>query len=264
LPASVGSAFTPAAGPSVLSKKEKQTQYHHGWQVAHRKQYNEYQRKWRITRRELCHKWRAAHKERADIELTCRQCGEKYYVPLRRKNASKYCSAKCCCLYVVKHGLRKGKLSGGYRGGRAKKSCLVCRKLFEFSPSATRWERGKYCSRKCYIIAKSGSKSPWWKGGVTPLSMQIRHHFKSRQWKSDVFTRDNFVCQKCGNKGGRLNAHHVVSFSKIIAKREIKTLEQAVDCKELWSINNGITLCEKCHYKLHEKYWENQSGGSIK
>jgi len=33
---------------------------------------------------------------------------------------------------------------------------------------------------------------------------------------------------------------------KYIVKR---ILEQAVNCEELWNINNGITLCKECHKK---------------
>lgn len=92
-----------------------------------------------------------------------------------------------------------------------------------------------------------------WKGGITPLRMQIRHSFKYRQWISDVFTRDNFTCQNCGTKGCILNAHHAKSFSKIIEENKITTFEQALGCEELWNINNGKTLCERCHNKLRER-----------
>ena len=52
-----------------------------------------------------------------------------------------------------------------------------------------------------------------------------------------------------------LHAHHIKKFSKIIKEFNIKILEDAINCKELWDINNGITLCKKCHEKVrqHEK-----------
>ena len=96
-------------------------------------------------------------------------------------------------------------------------------------------------------LSLSGEKSPAWKGGITPLVNQIRNHFKSRQWRSDVFTRDDFTCQKCSKRGCYLEAHHIKSFSKIIEENKIKTLEQALNCEELWNINNGITWCLSCH-----------------
>ena len=92
-----------------------------------------------------------------------------------------------------------------------------------------------------------GIKSHNWKGGITPLLFKIRHCFEYRQWRSDIFTRDEFTCQECGQVGGRLNAHHIKPFASILQKYEITTLEEALECEELWSINNGITLCEECH-----------------
>ena len=92
-------------------------------------------------------------------------------------------------------------------------------------------------------------KHPNWKGGITPLTKVIRHSFKYRQWRSDIFTRDNFICQECFLENCYLEAHHIDKFSNIIERNKIKTLEKALNCEELWNINNGITLCNKCHNK---------------
>lgn len=102
--------------------------------------------------------------------------------------------------------------------------------------------------------AQSGSKSNTWKGGITPLYLQIRHNIKTRQWSSDCFHRDDFICQECGNRGGKLHCHHIKHFAWIIDEYKIKTLEQAIDCEELWDLNNGITLCQKCHINKHKKH----------
>ncbi len=90
-------------------------------------------------------------------------------------------------------------------------------------------------------------RHPNFNGWITPLYHQIRTCFKYRQWRSDVFTRDNFTCQECGKKGGTLNSHHIKEFNIIIRENNIKKLEQALNCEELWNINNGITLCKECH-----------------
>ena len=95
----------------------------------------------------------------------------------------------------------------------------------------------------------SGNKHWNWKGGITKINRLIRNSFKYRQWRSDVFTRDNFTCQECGKRGGRLEAHHIKEFSKIIQEYNIKTIEDSENCEELWNINNGQTLCSNCHNK---------------
>lgn len=99
----------------------------------------------------------------------------------------------------------------------------------------------------------SGENHYNWKGGITKLTEQIRKSFEYRQWRSDVFTRDDFVCQECGHRGRGLIAHHIKEFSKILEEYSIKTFGEALDCEELWNINNGYTLCKKCHKNKHWK-----------
>ena len=101
-------------------------------------------------------------------------------------------------------------------------------------------------------LSRRGENCCNWKGGITLLTYTIRHNFKYRQWHDDVFTRDNFTCQECGQIGGKLNAHHIKSFAAILEEYGITTLEYALDCDELWNINNGITLCEECHRELYK------------
>ena len=101
--------------------------------------------------------------------------------------------------------------------------------------------------------ANSGRNHYNWQNGITLLNFAIRNNIKYRQWRDDVFTRDNFTCQNCNIKGGRLHAHHIKSFSSILQFYEITTLEEALNCDELWNINNGITLHKECHKELHKK-----------
>lgn len=95
-----------------------------------------------------------------------------------------------------------------------------------------------------------GEKSYLWKGGISPIMIRIRICFEYRQWRSDIFQRDNWTCQICGIVGGELNADHFPkSFSDIFREYNIKTFKEAMTCEELWNINNGRTLCEPCHRK---------------
>ena len=104
-----------------------------------------------------------------------------------------------------------------------------------------------------------GEKNNRWKGGITPLVQQIRHCFKYRQWRSDIFTRDDFICQKCGIRGGKLEADHFPKmFSTIFHENKIISFGQAESCEEFWNLNNGRTLCRNCH-----RYVNGKLGGKI-
>lgn len=101
---------------------------------------------------------------------------------------------------------------------------------------------------------RTGESCPAWKGGITPLLKLIRHCFKYRQWRSDIFQRDDYTCQICNQRGGELNAdHHPKMFSEIFAENKIKTLGEALVCEEFWNLNNGRTLCKPCHQKYGKK-----------
>jgi 5-methylcytosine-specific restriction endonuclease McrA len=116
------------------------------------------------------------------------------------------------------------------------------------------WNKGK----SGYSTSKRGKKYPELQGGNSHLwkenkksilTKQIKSNIKYRQWRSDVFTRDDFTCQECAKRGFEIHPHHIKSFSLILKENNIKTLEGALICEELWNINNGQTLCENCHRK---------------
>ena len=95
--------------------------------------------------------------------------------------------------------------------------------------------------------------TPWNKigDGITPLNQQIRHSSLYIEWRDWIFEWDNYTCQKCGEKGGILRAHHIKQFADIMEKNKIKSLEEAIVCNELFDVGNGITYCRKCHINIH-------------
>lgn len=97
-------------------------------------------------------------------------------------------------------------------------------------------------------LAQMGEKNHNWQGGKTSLSIKIRTCRKYKYWRKAVFERDNFICIFC-KRNGYINADHIKPFSLILKENNIKTLEEALICKELWDINNGRTLCLECHQK---------------
>ena len=153
------------------------------------------------------------------------------------------------------------------------KSCFGCGVEFLTYPDGSKSRTNKFCGRNCWqknrpnidftpevrlkiSLSRRGEKNPSWKGGRTKFKLILRGGYKYRQWRSDVFTRDDFTCQFCGERGGILNADHIKQLSLILDENNIKTLEDAENCEELWNINNGRTLCVPCH-KRTDTYAKN-------
>ena len=83
--------------------------------------------------------------------------------------------------------------------------------------------------------------------GRTLLKQRIRDCFNYREWRSNIFKRDNYTCVECFKRGGKLNADHIKPFAVILNENKIETFEKALFCKDLWDLKNGRTLCLCCH-----------------
>jgi hypothetical protein len=86
---------------------------------------------------------------------------------------------------------------------------------------------------------------PWNFRGITPIHERIRKSSVYAAWRRQIFERDNFTCQVCCERGGRLRSHHIKKFSEYPALRLEPT--------------NGITVCEGCDIEYifgHEENWE--------
>ena len=84
-----------------------------------------------------------------------------------------------------------------------------------------------------------GFKHYNWNGGKTnwKSSMMAKREYKN--WREQVLKRDKYTCQKCENKVEILHVHHikdVINYPNLI-----------------FDVNNGLTLCSKCHAKIHSK-----------
>jgi hypothetical protein len=155
------------------------------------------------------------------------------------------CSNSCICLYFKKHNLfprtEKEANSNSWSEERKKNwSNYMTGKQRNLNK---RWKISYKVNKNNF-----GDKNPMWNGGKTKLKLLLRNCYEYKQWRIKVFKRDNFTCQSCGdNSGGNLNAHHKISFSQLLTKYNIITFEDSINCSCLWDINNGITMCEKCH-----------------
>ncbi len=93
-----------------------------------------------------------------------------------------------------------------------------------------------------------------WSGGCSRLNINIRLLNENRKWLDAVKERDS-KCLVCGAIEN-LESHHIVPLSVLLDVHGITNREQARGCKELWDLNNGMTVCTRCHYKIHGRKYE--------
>ena len=122
--------------------------------------------------------------------------------------------------------------------GKKFKKCHQCDNEFHI-----RYQSQKFCSKICFTKNAEknylSSNNPNWKGGLKFTNQIGRNSKKHNDWIKLVFERDNYECQKCGQIGHKLNAHHIYPWAKFKDKR--------------FELENGITLCVKCHRQVHSE-----------
>lgn len=198
---------------------------------------------------------------------SCLVCSKKFWncKSESKKFCSKHCHNKSKIKLIIKH-------------------CLTCGKEFKTIPYRIKHNEGKYCCRKCWYKSRIGveksestkekikeahkRKQFGFQKGLIPknkfknrylISLKARIRTKDiyKLWRLNVIKQDNWQCDCCcikRNKNNPMIAHHLKSFSIILKDNNIKTIDEAYNCKELWNTNNGITLCEKCHLVFHKIY----------
>ncbi len=116
----------------------------------------------------------------------------------------------------------------------------------------------QWCAKHPDEVAARGEKTRAelhynWKGGSARLNVSIRQMDESRRWAEAVRARDG-TCA-CGSVQD-LESHHVTPLALLIARNRIKNREDARACPALWDLSNGVTVCKKCHYKIHGRHYE--------
>jgi len=171
--------------------------------------------------------------------VCCRDCRSEAYKKFPNKNS----------IDNLKLGREKGTnhLEGIPKSVESNKKRSKSHKLFWKNNPEKLKERGKKIRAE---------KHYRWKGGISNLNKAIRLLHENRKWSDNVKIRDN-KCLKCGSNVN-LEAHHIVEISILIKTNNIKTIDDARLCDSFWDITNGIALCKKCHYKHHNRrYNEN-------
>lgn len=94
-----------------------------------------------------------------------------------------------------------------------------------------------------------GEKSHGWRGGISPINARLRSTKEYRKWATEVKERDNYTCVWCGLKNKSNHADHIAPFSEYPELR--------------LSLDNGRTLCSKCHRKTDTYGFKNRKKNKI-
>ena len=144
-----------------------------------------------------------------------------------------------------------------WRKERIVKQCPVCKKEFKLLPCRN---AKRFCSRRCAVKGRKKAKFPDrrgknntnWKGGITGLRCQIWKSEKYKKWRGNIFKKFKKTCQKCGSKKDLQVHHSPYEFAEILRDYNIKNMQDAYNCENLWEESNGIVLCAKCHRKTYK------------
>lgn len=109
----------------------------------------------------------------------------------------------------------------------------------------------------------AGGNHPNWQGGRSSLNQRCRTFFRTHLVPR-VLERDDYTCRICFERGGNKEVHHIVPFAKIMTgiikktglhpKKNLEELYNLIIVDELFlSLDNLVTLCEKCHLLAHKK-----------
>lgn len=171
----------------------------------------------------------------------CKNCLKEFYVIPARIKTANYCSYKCRGNDVQKKYTGENHPSYVANAIR-KKICEGCWNEYLHKPPKplTSFLLSKYCSRLCadsFGFRYKGETHPNFKGDES--RRRSRNHQDSR-WALKVLNRDGYKCMRCNVSGqiATLQAHHIYPYEMFPDKRS--------------DIENGVTLCSKCHWEVHD------------
>lgn len=178
------------------------------------------------------------------VSFSCDTCGKTAETTRTQYDKCKYhyCSVECSNLG---HSVNFSGLNNP-RWDRITLECEICSKEIYLKKSEYDKCKHHYCSTACMgkhrIELYKGENHPNWNPNKTNQErFEDRKYGEYNDWRNNVFERDDYTCQCCGdNQGGNLNAHHLNSHHWDIENRT--------------NVDNGITLCEDCHKDFHSVY----------
>lgn len=165
---------------------------------------------------------------RTKLKIKCK-CGNIFYKTIDVFERQSQCKE---CGYKMISEIQQGENNTFYGKKHSKETLKV---LSDF-------HKGKQCGPDNPMYGRRGKDSPNYNPNITDEEREKGRNIEGYQeFIKEVYKRDNYTCQRCGdNKGGNLVAHHLNGYDTF--------KEQRTD------VNNGVTLCNVCHKEFHSLY----------
>ena len=187
--------------------------------------------------------------------MKCYTCNKQLNRPPSQcQNKKLFCNHKCYSEY--KRQKWSGKNNPRYKEGIKDYKCLECNKTFSRKSCGNNINsKNKFCSIKCsatYRGKLQRGENHWnYKGKGGRITRPIRTIAKYEKWRLEVFKRDDFKCVEC-KTDKELHIHHIEELSKMITKYIKQFGKLNVYADVFYQIDNGKTLCKKCHKNIHK------------
>lgn len=162
----------------------------------------------------------------AKVNKECKNCGDRF--ESYESDERVFCSKDCMYAWL------KEEYKKGVKFQETKRVELECPECgLDFEVKESQKERRKYCSMECY--AQSMKKDYTDDYNKWRKIQESRQEYK--EWRIEVFGRDNYTCRICGNEE-KLECHHIIPMRKLWDEENTEFVTD---------VNNGITLCKDCH-----------------
>jgi hypothetical protein len=190
---------------------------------------------------------------RSRSQIACQRCGSQFEIDASRAEKRRFCSWDCWTAIRPSH----------------EKTCVGCGQSFTRSINGKmpHQDKGKYCSRECYLDHRWGSSRPRKRASKSGLDSACRRSLatslrkRCKQFsvpfdpactREAVCERDGWVCQQCGVKCHK-GRHR---FNRRTRRTSLRSAEHDHIVPLSWSVpdkgntfDNSQCLCRKCNGK---------------
>jgi len=196
----------------------------------------------------------AAHTLRSGRVRNCRACLGRFHWARHWRSLRRECRGARFGMLTIR---RIAVVSGSAGGGSVQEKrvpiavcdCDCGTRGYRVLLSSLKSGNTIACGCQKYVVPEErrGANHPWYNHDLTDEEREAGRSFEGQDaFRSSIYRRDDYTCQACGQRGGRLAGHHIKPWAYFRAHRLVK--------------RNIVTLCKGCHESFHERFGKQDPG----